>query len=317
MVTQSAFPKVKKRTKRNPARARRPGQAYAQSLNALHPCHLALPRAVGGYSIIRTTQIVTSSNTSNLFGLFKGPGTEFTETCWLDLVGVSNAPFKFGDPINDTLGAQFFTNSPLNQASLNGARMVPAAMTVQVMNPNALQTTSGIIYIGRSKTVLDLMGNTRTWVDLMQELVSYSAPRLCSAGKLALRGVQVNAVPNNLSVLSDFVPRRIVAGSTSPKTWTEAATPVDFEGFGPIFVYNPESVPLQYLVTVEWRMRFDPLNPAYAGHIMHPPASESTWHKVISDAEAAGNGVHDIAEVVADAGVALGGAAAAAAPFFV
>ena len=120
---------------------------------------------------------------------------------------------------------------------------------------------------------------------------------------MALRGVEVNAVPNNLSVLSDFVPRRIAG--VGNQTWTEATYAADFEGFGPIFVYNPDQINLKYLVTIEWRMRFDPLNPAYAGHVVHAPASESTWSTVIADAEAAGNGVKDIAEVTADIGMTL------------
>jgi hypothetical protein len=189
--------------------------------------------------------------------------------------------------------------------------MVPAALTVQIMNGQPLQSADGIAYIGRSKTVLDLMGDTRSWSTVMKELVSYSAPRLCSGGKLALRGVQVNAIPNNMSVLSDFVPRRVIAAGNN--VWTEATFPVDFEGFGPIFVYNPDKIKLKYLVTIEWRMRFDPLNPAYAGHVMHAPASESTWSKVLSTAESVGHGVVDIADVTAD----VGAAALAAAPFLV
>jgi len=189
--------------------------------------------------------------------------------------------------------------------------MVPAAITVQVMNGDALQTTNGIAYIGRSKTVLDLMGDARTWETVMKQLVSYSAPRLCSAGKLALRGVQVNAVPNNLSVLSDFVPRRIK--DQGPYVWSEQPSqPVpsaglaeqDFEGFAPIFVYNPDNIALKYLVTIEWRVRFDPFNPAYAGHSQHMPASEAAWAQAVRMEENKGSGVTDIMEDIAEFGVA-------------
>ena len=186
--------------------------------------------------------------------------------------------------------------------------MVPAAITVQVMNGDALQTTNGIAYIGRSKTVLDLMGDARSWDTVMKQLVSYSAPRLCSAGKLALRGVQVNAVPNNLSVLSDFVPRRIKDSGTY--TWTENAggtaayADQDFEGFAPIFIYNPDNIALKYLLTIEWRVRFDPFNPAYAGHSQHMPASEATWASAVQNEENKGSGVTDIVEDIAELGVA-------------
>lgn len=310
-INNSPFPKVRKNLKRSPMQRMMKTENWANSLNAMHPCHLPLPRAVGGYSVIRTTQILGTNEPALLIGAFKGPGNEFSETCWLDLCAVSNSGGGEGNPINGTGNAYFYGMSPLSRPSLDGSRMVPAAITVQIMNPQPLQTTTGIVYVGRSKTVLDLMGEPRTWNTLMADLVSYSAPRLCSAGKLALRGVQVNAIPNNLSVLSDFVPRRLAVPGV--QTWTEANYSADFEGFGPIFVYNPNKVTLQYIVTIEWRMRFDPLNPAYAGHTVHAPASESTWSKVISCAEAVGNGVVDIAEVAADAGASAFGAALASA----
>lgn len=269
-------------------------------LNALHPCHLALPRAVGGYSVIRTTDVINSNAPTMLFGTFKGPGNEFTETTWLSTIAVRGV--NPDNPIGGDSNAFLYNSTALDASSINATRMVPAAITVQIMNGESLQAADGIAYIGKSKTVLDLMGDARSWRTVLEELVSYSAPRLCSGGKLALRGVQVDAVPNNLSVLSDFVPRRIPTPGV--RTWNQANTPLDFEGFAPIFVYNPDNIALKYLVTIEWRMRFDPFNPAYAGHVTHTPASESTWSKVIAHAESLGHGVADIADVVADIGAA-------------
>ncbi len=305
-VTASAFPKRRrKRTTRKPM--------MKQALNAMSPCHLPLPRAVGGYTVMRTTDIINTSTPAILFGCFKGPSQEFSETKWLSTVAVDAVDVNL--PINDATGgngnAFFHASAALGAPALLGARMVPAAITVQVMNGESLQTADGIAYIGRSKTVLDLMGESRTWQTVMQELVSYSAPRLCSAGKLALRGVQVNAIPNNMSVLSDFVPR--VNPANGRQIWREADYSADIEGFAPIFVYNPDGIALKYLVTIEWRMRFDPLNPAYSGHTTHRPASESTWSKVISDAEALGHGVEDIADVTADVGLSV----AAVAPYVI
>lgn len=301
-VTSSAFPRKRKGKNGNSI------GKYRHALNAMHPCHLPLPRAVGGYTVIRTTDIINTDNEALFFGAFKGPGAEFTETCWLDVIAVKNTTTGgLTQAISTTDNAYFYTSAALGASALDSSKMVPAAITVQIMNGDSLQNASGIAYVGRSKTVLDLMGDSRTWDEVMKELVSYSAPRLCSGGKLALRGVQVNAVPNNLSVLSDFVPRR--KASEGIKTWTEATYPTDFEGFGPIFVYNPDKMALKYLVTIEWRMRFDPLNPAYAGHSVYSPASESTWSHVIADAEAMGNGVRDIADVVADVGIGVAMAA--------
>lgn len=307
-VTNSPYPKPRTR---NIRAGRASGNVRMRhALNAMHPCHLPLPRAVGGYSVIRTTDIINAGDEAFLFGAFKGPGSQFTETCWLDTIAVRNEAGGLGLPINAANNSYFYGSAALGASAINGSRMVPSAISVQIMNGESLQTADGIAYIGRAKTVLDLMGDARTWDQLMKELVSYSAPRLCSGGKLALRGVQVDAIPNNMSVLSDFVPRRLAANGL--QTWTEATFAADFEGFGPIFVYNPDKIGLKFLVTVEWRMRFDPLNPAYAGHIMHTPASESTWSKVIGEAEAMGNGVRDIADVVADIGMTSIAAAMAA-----
>lgn len=302
-ITRYAFPKKNRK---------KPDKAVSQvrhGLNALHPTHLPLPRAVGGYTVVRTTDVINTNTKSIFFGTFKGPGAEFTDTTWLSTVAVTYGGSGFSLPIRDEAdggNSYFYESAALKVSALNGARMTPAAITVQIMGGDPLQSAAGIAYIGRSKTVLDLMGDSRTWETLTKELVSYSSPRLCSAGKLSLRGVQVNGVPNNMSVLSDFVPRRIP--TEGRHIWKESTFAADFEGFGPIFVYNPDAISLKYLVTIEWRMRFDPLNPAYASHIVHRPASESTWSTVIGDAESLGNGVMDIADVVADTGVAAAGA---------
>lgn len=305
-VTTSAFPKSK------PQRSNggKLSTLCKYALNAMHPAHLALPRAVGSYSVIRTTDVITTDRQAMLFGAFMGGGNEYTGQMWHSHIAVGSE--DIARSIGDAVPNAYFFGSPAIAAdALNGARMVPAAITVQIMNGDALQTTAGIAYVGRSKTVLNLMGDSRTWEEVMKELVSYSAPRLCSAGKLALRGVQTNAVPNNMQQLSDFAPRR--APPPGLYAWTEATYGTDFEGFGQAFVYNPSSIFLSYLVTIEWRVRFDPLNPAYAGHTMHEPASESTWNKVIGSAESMGNGVVDIADVTAD----IGAAAFVAAPFLV
>ncbi|APG78121.1 hypothetical protein [Beihai weivirus-like virus 12] len=299
MVNTRPFPRRARRNGRGSSDARL-ATMIKYGLNALHPCHLALPRAVGGYSVVRTTDIINSNAATMFFGTFKGPGNQFTETTWLSTIAIRGvAP---DTAINGTGNAFLYNSSALQAPSLSGTRMVPAAMTVQIMNGQSLQNADGIAYIGKSKTVLDLMGDTRTWRTVFEDLVSYSAPRLCSGGKLALRGVQVDAVPNNLSVLSDFVPRRIP--TEGARTWDEDQAALDFEGFAPIFVYNPDNIDLKFLVTIEWRMRFDPLNPAYAGHVTHTPAAESTWSKVLAHAESLGHGVMDIADVVADVGAA-------------
>jgi hypothetical protein len=186
------------------------------------------------------------------------------------------------------------------------------------MNPNALQTTNGIAYIGRLNTQPDLLASLTTWAQLADNFVSFNAPRLCSAGKLALRGVQVDACPYNMNMLSDFRRVGTYGEGEGVFTWNPTAasptTPVDEysylsnRGFAPIVVYNPNGINMQYLVTMELRTRFPTTNPAQASHKHHPPASEGSWGAVQNAMTSQGHGAMDIAERVAEYG---GGAVAA------
>jgi hypothetical protein len=276
------------------------------ALCALNSLHLPLPRAVGAYTVCKTTTVIDTARLVMLVGCFKGGRDNYSDSAWLNTVVVgSRLP---DEPINAANNAGFWVDGALTSNGFNEARLVPSAITVQVMCPTNLQDANGICYIGRAKQVMDLMGNTRTWRQLATELVSFSAPRLCSAGKLALRGVKCDAVPYNMSQLADFAPRGIIPPTPFDKTWTEGTFEANFEGFAPIFVYNPNGVQLQLLVTVEWRTRFDPSNPAYAGHSFHPIASDSCWNEVVKGMEAEGHGVVDMAEGVADFGDAFGAA---------
>jgi hypothetical protein len=273
------------------------------ALCALTNLHLPLPRAVGAYTVTKTTTIIDSARTVMLFGCFKGNRVNHPDAAWFDTVAVGSA--NPSNPINGASNAGFWIDTALSSSGFNSCRVVPAAITVQVMCPKNLQSADGITYIGRSKQVLDLMGDTRTWTELANELVSFSAPRLCSAGKLALRGVKVDAIPYNMSQLADFTPRGLVAAAPFDKTWNEGSFEAQFEGFAPIFVYNKNNVELQYLVTVEWRTRFDPGNPAYAGHTYHPIASDTCWNDTVRGMEEEGHGVVDMAEGIVDFGDAV------------
>lgn len=257
------------------------------ALCALTNLHLPLPRAVGAYTVTKTTTIVDSSRTVMLFGCFMGNRVNNPDATWLNTVAVGSADSAVA--INGASNAGFWIDTALSSPGFDSCRVVPAAITVQVMCPKNLQSADGITYIGRTRQVLDLMGDTRTWAVLADELVSFSAPRLCSAGKLALRGVKVDAIPYNMSRLADFTPRGLISATPFDKTWTEGPFEAQFEGFAPIFVYNKNNVDLQYLVTVEWRTRFDPGNPAYAGHIYHPVASDSCWNDTVKGMEEEGD----------------------------
>lgn len=302
MVVKKPFGADRVRPKKNGLRSKPSSKKAA--LCALTNQHLPLPRAVGAYTVTKTTTIVDSSRSVMLFGCFKGNRVNHPDTTWYDIVAVGSA--NPANPINGANNAGFWIDNAMASSGFNSCRLVPAAITVQVMCPKNLQSADGITYIGRTKQVLDLAGDVRTWTTLAEELVSFSAPRLCSAGKLALRGVKVDAIPYNMSELANFTPRTLVANEHGAdpfdKTWEQGTFDAQFEGFAPIFCYNKNNVELQFLVTVEWRTRFDPGNPAYAGHSYHPVASDSCWNDVVKAMESEGHGVVDMAEGIADFG---------------
>lgn len=273
-------------------------------LDAFHPSHLALPRAVAPYTVIRTTQIISSNHALLLFGPMRGDnyatepeGTgQWRNSCAFSLqLPSSSLGTSFTRHVFESMGP---TNS-----SWNAAATTPAAFSVQVMNPEALQTTKGVVYAGRAKNRLRLeqMPPTSTVGQLANNLVSYSNPRLMSAGKLALRGVHIDAVPNSMADLATFTnSHQENSGSIAGVTNLHE----HFEGFNPLWVYNPDEIDLQYLVCCEWRVRFDPSNPAYAACVPRAPSTESHWAGVMGTMESMGNGVQDIAEKVAQAGQA-------------
>lgn len=270
--------------------------------DAFHHAHLPLPRAVGPYSVIRTTQYIEDRMGFTVIG----PYFDFSNERWSDVCGVG-----FND-VNKTVGdagntTNFVIGSLRSNPSWRGAQVVPAAMSVQIMNPEPLQTSTGIIYVGRLRTALRLNEDRSVKVDdLANQCISYNNPRLCAAAKLALRGVQVDLVPFNMSELANFT-------LLSSPTWSQyGATSPAPKGFAPMFIYNPNNVKLQLLVAIEWRTRFDPSNPAQASHEHHPPATESMWAQAQHTAEMLGNGVVDIADKVANVGNAVYNAAGSA-----
>jgi hypothetical protein len=273
--------------------------------NAFAEPHLALPRAVAPYTIIRTTAIWNPATADQrrfaLFGPSVNVGADAGQWTNLYCIG-TNAP------LSSTRGAtnasyQYGFGS-MSSASWEAASVTPAAFSIQVLNKEALQNSTGMIYIGRCKNKVHIAegDNSASYQDLADDLVSYSNPRMCSAGKLALRGVHVDAVPNNMSELAKFTT---VNQSDSKAITISDTNSLHQEGFNPIFVYNPDAVELQVLVCCEWRVRFDPSNPAYAACRMHKPSSDATWASHMEQAVAMGNGVADIVEVVARTGNAL------------
>ncbi len=278
-------------------RKQQSAQTLLRYFDATSPQHLPLPRSVGPYTIIRTTQVVPTSAGLAFFAPFV---SDFDGGAprWIACCGVEDV--FVGGAINGVNNANFLPMVGLDPL-LHAATVAPAALTVQIMNPEALQTTTGIVYAGRSTAQYELGGSTRTWDDLGNEFVQFMAPRLCSGGKLALRGVMASSYPLDMAELANFRGIRPFSNlGAMPITWsTEHIRPA---GLAPIVIYNPNGIGLQCLVTIEWRVRFDPSSPACASHKYPGTAPDSLWDKCTRISAALGHGVQDIAEKTAEVG---------------
>ena len=273
--------------------------------DAFNPVHMALPRAVAPYTVIRTTAIWNpQTDDERRFTLF-GPSIDVSADG-----GQWTSAYAYGfsgaleTQMNTANAGRKYKFSAMDTSSWWSASVAPAAFSVQVLNPEAMQTSNGMVYIGRAMNKVHIAESdlNRQIADLVNNLVSYSNPRMCSAGKLALRGVQIDAVPNNMSELARFTTLK----TGSPTTFTYASTNSSHqEGFNPIFVYNPNGINLQVLVCCEWRVRFDPSNPAYAACRSYKPATEQHWANAMHTAVQAVNGVIDIVEKVARVGIPI------------
>lgn len=268
--------------------------------DAFHHAHLPLPRAVGPYTVVRTTQILATMNKPLTI---VGPVLDRNANKWSDICALEfqDKTKKIGDA-NNVKCLKF--DALVNNNSWSGAQVTPSAFSIQVMNPEALQTSTGMVYIGRIRTSLKLSADLQeTVLQLCNLLVSYNNPRLCAAAKLAFRGVQVDLVPFNMAELANFTA---LASPSFTQYVSESPNPY---GFAPMFIYNPDAIKLQFLIAAEWRVRFDPSNPAQATHALHHPAPESVWAQAQHMAESVGNGVVDIADRVANVGNAVYNAA--------
>lgn len=279
-----------------------------QGLDATHAYHLGLPRAVGPYTVLKTTQLIQTSSQVAFFGTFLSEGMTTSNEQWLPICGMGEA---VAGPINTAAGTFAYEMDGMDSFQY-AATATPAAITIQVMNPEPLQTTTGILYIGRSTAQYEIGGTTRTWNTLGNEFVQFMAPRMCSAGKLALRGVKVSSYPLDMSELANFRGIRPYADAfgTGP-TFNWTSQKIRPAGFAPLVIYNPNGVGLQVLCTIEWRVRFDPGNVAAGTHTQHPITPDGVWNGLTSTMSQT-NGVVDLAERTVETGLADAAVAAGA-----
>lgn len=262
--------------------------------DAFAPDHLSLPRAVGPYSVMRTTARFNTSARSLLFAPIRHNTTNATSPNeWTNIACL--ADFSSSAAINGASNAYRHT---FDMSTIGAqASIVPAAMSVQIVNPNPLTTTSGVVYAGVMSTQASFGGSSDTWDTVYARFIQRMAPRMLMAGKLALRGVHINSYPLNMTAMSDFDEMDIVTDGQF--TWSNIYQPT---GLAPILVHNVNSIDLEYLVTMEWRVRFDLSNPASGTHTHHPVTTDQVWDKMVQSAVSLGNGVRDISDVVAGSG---------------
>lgn len=280
-----------------------------EAWNAFSPTHLALPRAVGEYTVTRGTREITTNDKLIIVGTWQysddtdtrsqGYGRNWCDICALGCADLTKKPSE--------VAWSNFKMPMLSDKIGQHAQITPSACSVQIMNGNALAGTDGMLFIGKMKVQPTYAGDTVDKAsDIAQNFVSYMAPRLCAAGKLALRGIQVDAHPMNMNRLADFTQvYRGFTGSSDENplltAWQNQLTPC---GFTPIVIYNPNGVNLSLLVCTEYRTRFELFNPACASHKHHPPSSENEWAHMVKRACDLGSGALDIADIVAKSGLA-------------
>jgi len=269
--------------------------------DALHVQHMPLPRSVGPYAVVRVTRIFRSNSQYSVFGVAVNNSGAWTNTGCFQSINPAAAINAVDNcyctrvPTPTTVSGEFSTTN-----------VVPAAMTVQVMNPNPLQTTNGLVIASVCPTMLQIIDNTRPWEGLADKVVSYMKPRMLSAPKLALRGVQMQSYPMNMSAMANFEKMQNVVDG--PVTLSSSSTNGGDQylcGLAPMVVCNEDEANLTYAMTVEYRVRFDIANPAVASHVHHGISSDKTWDNMVKAAVNLGNGVRDIADVVASAGQAI------------
>jgi len=267
-----------------------------RALDARLPRTVGLPRAVGPYSVIRTTRLWSSSADVIMFAPFSDVNGIYN---WCGLESIDGTlPINSNSPENNRP-----ITIPLAELA-SAAEVAPASLTVQVMNPSSLQTAEGVFAMGRVNQPFNYGGTNVTWNEVKARFISFFSPRLLTGGKLALRGVKCSSYPLDMTEYADFRP--VIDYSVAQLRWLSdtrctALAPIMF------VQSNSPTQTMEFLITVEWRVRFDPGNPAVASHCHHDITSDAVCNGVTRSMSSMGHGVEELAEDVMELG-ALGGA---------
>jgi len=254
------------------------------------------------------TRRFSNSNEFNMFGTFRRQtAAQAALGEWSNIVNVHDVVV-----LNAVNGAANTAAEAYDASNLGyETTLTPAAMTVQILNTNALQTTAGSIYAGVCHSQLGVSNSPETWRVWGERFIATQKPRALSAAQLAVRGAAVHSYPLNLESLCDFT-EVTSTGTSSTFTWSDLV--IQPSGLAPIVVINPEFVELEFVVTIELRVRFSMSHPASSTHVMHPVTPEATWHRALTAAATAGHGVLDVLELGAGLATRARAFAPAAAP---
>ena len=323
------------------------GVSYGKNMSlacwdGLSPVHLPLPRAIGPYTVIRLTRTFSTNDSLVIIGTFQNFSTaspsnvDYGGNAWSQVCAIGFGPNDMARSINPGGGSASAAPQARMDAwaydtlgGMDSAQVTPSAITVQVMNTHALQSTSGLMYAGVVKTLMKEKDQDITPETLGQDFITTQSPRLLSLPKLSLRGVKGQSLPMNMNRLSDFQTfsadqkkdgttiysdfawGKINDGSASKPTNSLNVEPC---GFAPICFFRPEHGPetLTYQITTEFRCRFDLRNVASSTHRHHPVATEGVWNRLMGLASSAGHGIIDIADSAAVRGAVTNAATAAA-----
>jgi len=272
--------------------------------DAFHTAHAPLPRSVGAYTVVRTTEFVNTTSNAIMVGTFQQLNFTDGDRYWKPTV-VAMSTGNTALPLGANPTTEFWSTPVPGARTGQDSTFTccPSAISVQVMCNEPISTAAGQIAAAVIPVRMDLTNDTRSWDTIRQEFVSYFRPRLLSAGKLALRGVQMDSHPLSMADVSEFLPM----GSTPATAAANWSTGQDLHprGWAPMFINNPTNANLTLLITVEWRVRFDIGNPAVASHTHHGVSDDYAWDRHIQAATRALPGVIDIVEKVANTGLGV------------
>lgn len=307
----SAGPRARRRRRRAPSRALvpvnqlgprarggyRPRRSRPMSLSAYSASTLGLIQPTAPYSIITVTKVISSDARVIVFGTFASETS--TGTAWAPVMALSD--------VNHTLAINAAGNTFLEKFSNfdnlgSASEYVPAALTVKVTNPNALQLTSGTVQMTRVQGNTSYGGSTTVWDTAAEALLSNCKPRIVSAAELAMKPFYGHGIPNDFTEMARF-DRMIPSTDTAlanPYTWSSQT--FHPAGFTPLLVYNKVITsgtttpsPLSYEVTVKWRVRVTPDNPFSSTHTYQPVTSPGLWQSIVARHSAIASGFEDAA----------------------